>query len=255
MSAARPSSPAAAGGIGAFFDLDGTLLPRPSLERRFRRYLRWRGELTLSRQLRWVGRFLFRCGRNWLAATEGNKAYLAGVPYSALEAYLHWLDRRPPEFFPQALERLRWHAAQGHRIFLVTGTLQPLADWAARQLPVRVTSCASGLEVVNQEFTGRARGTLCGDALCGPAKAKIVECLAAEHRLDLSRSFVYGDAWSDRCMLAQVGHPVAVNPRARLARLARRFGWPVLRYRAAPEHRLEIRPACLGPHALGEKPR
>ncbi len=37
-------------GIAAFFDLDGTLLAPPSLERRFVRYLRWRGELTIARQ-------------------------------------------------------------------------------------------------------------------------------------------------------------------------------------------------------------
>src|SRR2546426_4786419 len=42
----------------AFFDLDGTLLPGPSLERRFLRFLFERGEWSPVSLARWFGRFL-----------------------------------------------------------------------------------------------------------------------------------------------------------------------------------------------------
>jgi phosphoserine phosphatase len=35
-------------------------------------------------------------------------------------------------------------------------------------------------------------------------------------------------------MLSVVGHPAAVNPDARLARLARTYGWPVMTLKKVP---------------------
>ncbi len=232
--------------VAAFFDLDGTLLGPPSLERRFLRYLHWRGALTAGSGARWFGRFLRQIGRGrshrgapagsaWLAATAGNKAHLAGIRAAAVEDFSGVLGRRPLAFFPHALERLEWHAAQRHRIFLVSGTLAPLAKAAVRQLPFPAVLCATQLE----EIAGRWTGELAGEAVCGPVKARVLERLAAIYRLDLGSSYAYGDAWNDRWMLERVGRPAAVNPSARLARLARRRGWPVLAWREAgspPRH-------------------
>ena len=72
--------------------------------------------------------------------------------------------------------------------------------------------------------------------MCGPAKARAIERLAAQYGLDLGRSYAYGNSWSDRWMLESVGRPAAVNPAARLARLTRYRGWPVLVWHAAKLH-------------------
>ncbi len=229
--------------VAAFFDIDGTLLGPPSLERRLLRYLRWRGALTAAYGARWLGRFLQRAWRGmrftegisesaWLAATDGNKAHLADISAPAVEAFAASLGRRGLGFFPQALQRLEWHAAPGHGIFLVSGTLAPLADVVARQLSLPASACATRLEVAGDVFTGE----VAGEAMCGPAKARAVERLAAQHGLDLGRSYAYGDSWSDRWMLGSVGRPAAVNPSARLARLARHRGWPVLVWHEAKLH-------------------
>ena len=233
--------------VAAFFDIDGTLLGPPTLERRLLRYLRWRGALTAAHGARWLGRFLQRAWRGLrfpegmsesarLAATEGNKAHLAGIRASTVKAFAASLGHLGLGFFPQALQRLEWHAAQGHGIFLVSGTLAPLADVVARQLPLPASACATRLEVDNDVLTGQ----VAGEAMCGPAKVRAVERLAAQFGLDLSRSHAYGDSWSDRWMLESVGRPAAVNPSARLARLARHRGWPALVWRAAKlPHRQE----------------
>lgn len=235
----------------AFFDIDGTLLGPPSLERRFLRYLRWRRELTAAHGAKWLAAFLVHLWRGmrgsamspagaWSAATHGNKAHLAGVRAVTMNAWTTSFAFRPLAFFPGALRRLEWHAAQGHRILLISGTLQPLADGISRQLMERLSrragacgssgirTCATQLEVVE----GRWTGSVLGEAVCGPAKARALEQLAANYKLDLARSHAYGDAWSDRWMLGHVGHPAAVNPSAILARLALQRGWPVLQWDA-----------------------
>ncbi|HJY87362.1 MAG TPA: HAD family phosphatase [Candidatus Acidoferrales bacterium] len=232
MSAER--SLALAPSIAAFFDLDGTLLTSPPLERRFLRFLYKRGEVGVVHATRWLGRFLERAWRNGLAATEGNKAHLAGVAASAAEAFLATCHGASLEFFPEAFLRLAWHEAQGHRVFLVTGTLGPLARGVARYLPISITVCATELEVADGRWTGRVPSDASveteGEALCGPAKGRALEHLASEYQLNLRRSYAYGNASADRWMLECVGYPAAVNPSPRLAVLARRRGWPVLEW-------------------------
>lgn len=230
--------------IAAFFDLDGTLLPAPSLERRFLRYLRWREAIGVCQWARWLTRFCCRVWRDPLAATDGNKVQYARVPTATLAAWTAWLrapaipaasgnhaTRRDTPFFPQALARMEWHAVHGHSIFLVSGTLRPLAEAVARRLPLAATVCATELECSN----GRWTGELVGDVICGPGKARALDRLAAQFQLDLSRSYAYGDRYSDHWMLERVGHPAAVNPSLRLAHLAHRRGWPQLHWQRSEE--------------------
>jgi putative phosphoserine phosphatase/1-acylglycerol-3-phosphate O-acyltransferase len=67
--------------------------------------------------------------------------------------------------------------------------------------------------------------------MTGLAKARAVWRYAEDHGVDLSRSYAYGDQNADLPMLDTVGHPVAVNPSARLARIARENGWETVRWR------------------------
>ena len=48
--------------------------------------------------------------------------------------------------------------------------------------------------------------------------------------IDLAASWAYSDSESDLPMLRAVGHPVAVNPDAELARVAREEGWEIMRF-------------------------
>ncbi len=227
--------------IAAFFDLDGTLVRPPSLEKRFIRYLRWRGAIGWKSFARCAAPVLCETCRVIFSGDPGGiqcivaqcKAYLAGVPTAAMDAWLAWLARHPIEPLPNALRRLEWHAQQGHRIFLLSGTLEPLAHAVAQCISVSVEVCATQLDTERGRFTGR----LCGEAVCGPAKARAMELLAARFSLDLSHSFAYGDSFADRWMLARVGHPFVVQfankYSRRLARLAQKRRWSILRWDAA----------------------
>jgi phosphoserine phosphatase len=216
------------GRVAAFFDLDGTLLPLPSLERRFVAILRAEGAIAARNYLRWLALAVRLAPLGIAAITHANKTYLRNVSASAAPNQL-------PDFFPAALDCAARHAAQGHSLVLVTGTLEPLAKQAglalllrllARGVTASVGVSATRLEQVEGQWTGR----ILGDAMFGEAKACAMQRIAASCGFDLARSYAYGDSTHDRWMLGAVGRPVAVNPSRELARIARLRNWPVVRW-------------------------
>ena len=251
--------------VAAFFDLDGTLLALPSLEWRFFRMLRHRGEIAPGNYFFWLGEAVKLLSRGMRAIVHGNKMYLRGV-HSLVECGTrnqidprmsgHEREGRPPMppphnprcpvplFFEDGVRRVAWHAMQENAIVIVSGTLEPLAKVAARALEMELQ--ARGLKVGIRvcatklgEKDGRWTGRILGQAMLGRAKAHAILTLAREMNLDLRQSWAYGDSAQDRWMLRSVGNPAAVNPTPRLARIASQHGWPVLR----TTNRVQLRPA------------
>ena len=126
--------------VAAFFDIDGTLLPLPSLERRFVAELRHERLIPAGNYLRWLGNAARLAPRGVLHSIHGNKAHLRNVPVRALSF-------RQLNFFPDAIRRVAWHASQGHSVILVSGTLDFLARQAALAL--------NGMAAISDE-AGRA---------------------------------------------------------------------------------------------------
>ena len=129
--------------------------------------------------------------------------------------------------FTPALDCIRDHQRQGHRIILVTGGLdvvmRPLADFLK----------ADGLIATRlAEYDGKCTGDIDGPAIADERKAEIVRSISREQGIDTALSFAYGDSLGDAPMLECVGHPVAVNADSRLRRIADARGWPTLSWRA-----------------------
>jgi HAD superfamily hydrolase (TIGR01490 family) len=229
-------------GVAAFFDLDGTLIGEPSLERRFFGELWLRRAIPARNYFLWLARAARLAPRGIEAMRHANKMYLRGVPSDGRESSDRGRLARQssgrtemavPRFLPAAVDQVTWHARQGHGIVLVSGTLAPLADEIAVALVVRlavrgiaasVGVCATSLE----EKGGRWTGRIVGDAMFGEAKARAVRRIAAEGQFDLPRCYAYGNCMNDRWMLETVGRPVAVNPSKGMEALARRRGWAIL---------------------------
>ena len=209
--------------IGAFFDLDGTLIAPPSLEWRFLAHLLTCDEISGANLARWLGRCAKTISRDRHAAIEGNKLYLAGLRESLVAA---WTSASAPNSLPIFIDgtaRLAWHHAQGHQVFLVTGTLAPLARAIAQNFPCPLEIVASEPEV----FDGHWTGWLAGEHMSGNGKARTIRILAAQYGLELGQSYAYGNHIADLPMLEAVGNPVAINPSRRLARQARTRGWRI----------------------------
>ena len=48
--------------------------------------------------------------------------------------------------------------------------------------------------------------------------------------MDLKECYAYGDSPGDVAVLQSVGHPQVVNPIRGMARIAKRHGWPIVRW-------------------------
>lgn len=129
--------------------------------------------------------------------------------------------------FPDAVRRVREHRKLGHRTVLITGALrvaieplEPLFD-----------------DVICAELTVGPDGTFTGELDDVPptgetrAQALIEYCRA--HGFDPAEAVAYADSTSDLPLLEAAGFPVAVNPEARLAALARKRGWLIEHFEKA----------------------
>src|SRR5260370_16240032 len=133
--------------IAAFFDLDGTLVALPSQERRFFRTLRYRKAIPARNYFLWIREAMRLVPRGISGILHANKMYLRGVQNCDERG------RGGPAFFAQAIERVAWHAKQGHEIVLMSGTLEPLARGAVRAMEAGLA--ARGIPVTLHAFSPR----------------------------------------------------------------------------------------------------
>ena len=148
--------------------------------------------------------------------------------------------------FPAGFARVREHRRLGHRTLLITGALDFVIE-PLRPLFDDIVCARLGRR------DGRYDGRLAELPPIGEARALLLDDYAAAHGLNLAESVAYADSASDLAMLEAVGFPVAVNPEARLAAIARRRGWHVEQWSKAAGG--PPRPLPLGPLARGAAAR
>ena len=145
------------------------------------------------------------------------------------------LEELGEEIFDEAMAHRIWpgtralaqlHLDEGQRVWLVTAAPIEIAQIIARRLGL-----TGAMGTVSEHVDGVYTGQLVGDMLHGPAKAVAVNALAAREGLDLSACSAYSDSYNDLPMLSLVGHPVAINPDAKLRAHARAQHWQVRDYR------------------------
>jgi HAD superfamily hydrolase (TIGR01490 family) len=238
--------------VAAFFDVDNTMLQGASIYHfarglAARDFFTWRdlaafGWKQVSFRLRGIEDLAhmeeakqaalgFVAGHAVSEVTE-----LAEDIYDELIADRIWSGTR-------ALAQL--HLDAGQRVWLVTAAPAELASLLARRLGL-----TGALGTVSEIKDGVYTGRLVGEPLHGPAKAEAVLALAAKEHLDLEQCFAYSDSSNDLPMLTTVGHPVAVNPDAKLKRVARENGWEVRDFRTGRKAAKVGVPAAAGAGAI-----
>ncbi len=214
--------------VGAFFDVDGTLLSG------FSGMAFWRDRLLSGQMsaadlsenaLAWVG---FQRGQigfsGILAAWSG---MLRGTPEQELVDTGERLfnSELAALVYPESRALVAAHLRRGHTVAIVSAATRYQIDPLARDLGIERVLCTK-LEVDDGHFTGRFLRPACW----GEGKAEAVRALAAEEGLDLAQSYFYSDAAEDLPLLELVGRPRPTNPDRRLTRIAERRVWPMRRF-------------------------
>ena len=215
----------------AIFDLDNTLLPGPSAERLFIRYLVVRRHFSLRAAVQTLALVARSARQRPLHVLRRRRPYLRGWEVARLEALGEEVVAEviAPRLAPEGIACLRAHREAGRLTVLLSGSLPFLLAPIARRLGVEQV-LGTQLEVAAGAYTGE----MTAEHPYGEEKAALARRFAREHGVDLSRSYGYADHHSDAPFLRLFGYPVCVNPTPRLRALAAAAGWPVEEWRAGP---------------------
>ena len=206
-------------------DLDGTLLPGASSERRFIARLLARRRLGPT-QIVCALWFLLR---HWPAdgrwTFKKNKAYLAGLPVAEVAALAETFVRADiePRLRGTLLRRLERHRRTGDVVALLSGAPDFIVAPLAERLEIavwRATRCA--------QRDGRFLAEPPFRHPFAEEKLRFAREICAALNIGLADCTAYADSAHDLPLLRRVGRPVAVHPDRRLASVARRQGWEML---------------------------
>lgn len=242
--------------VGAFFDLDGTLVAGFTgvvmTQDRFRRRQMSMGEFIGMVQ----AGLNHRLGRSEFEDLIGKGARmlrgnsLADVDELAERLFVQKIVSR---IYPEMRELVRAHMSRGHTVVLSSSALTVQVEPVARFLGIE--------NVLSNKFEIEENGLLTGEVkrpiIWGPGKARAVQKFAAEHGVDLAKSYFYADGDEDVALMYLVGNPRPTNPEGKLAAVAAKRGWPVLRFTsrsgASPISQLRTAAgiAAMGPIAAG----
>lgn len=214
--------------VGAFFDLDGTLVDGFTATAHA-------GDRIRRRQAR-IGEVLgvveaamrYRFGRVHFESLLVRAAgYLRGESLAELDATGERLftERVRTRVFPVMHEIVRAHQRRGHTVVLSSSALTIHAEPVARYLEIDHVLC-NHFEL---DDAGLLTGRIARPVIWGRQKAAAVNDFCMAHGVDLARSYFYADGAEDAALMAVVGYPRPVNPRRGLAVLAAEQGWPVMR--------------------------
>lgn len=218
---AAPAGPT----VGAFFDLDGTLIAGYTAAVFFKHRVRNR-EVAAGE----VARTL----RLWLRTAAGEADFAEILTLTAQgwkgrsHADMQELGERlfdeqiRDRMYPEMRRLVEAHHRRGHTVVLTSSATRYQIEPVAAALGVDHVLC-SELTITDGTLTGGI-----DSATFGPRKATAVQLFAAANDIDLPQSFAYADGDEDSALLHLVGHPRAVNPGGLLGAVARRRGWPVL---------------------------
>jgi HAD superfamily hydrolase (TIGR01490 family) len=214
----------------AFFDVDGTLV-RTNIVHAFAFYAMNQGSIlgTAWQTVKTVASVPLFVATDRLDRKLFNELfyrYYAGQSEDRLETLADELfeDVLRPAVYPGAQRLVEEARRAGCRIVFVTGAL----DFTVRRLAAYLG--ADDLIANRMRFVqGVATGQVVPPIIEGAHKALAIRDYCVRERLALEGSFAYSDSFSDYPMLAVVGHPAAVNPDPRLARVARAYEWPILK--------------------------
>lgn len=229
--APAPSRGDASTRVGAFFDLDKTIIATSSAYAFGREFLH-NGLITPTEALqlslaKTSYMFAGQSSEQMDATRDQLMSMVAGWSVEQVRDIakdtLH--NVVTPAIYAEARDLIAQHQKAGHEVVIISASARILVELIAQELGVEHV-VATDLETTDGRFTGNVL------YYCkGPAKAAAIATLARDRHIDLSASFAYSDSATDIPMLEGVGHPVAVNPDRAMKKHALEHGWAIESFR------------------------
>jgi putative phosphoserine phosphatase/1-acylglycerol-3-phosphate O-acyltransferase len=221
---ASPEGPS----IGAFFDLDGTLIAGFSAGVFANDRLR-RRDIGVGEIARLV-RFGIEAGLGAAAFADLMQISAESMRGREEEEMVEigerlFVQKISDRVYPEARELVAAHKRRGHTVVLLSSATRYQIEPVARDLGIEHV-VSNEFEVKDGQFTGAIRSPI----VWGETKAEVAQHFAADHGVDPSRSYFYADGDEDVAFMYLVGHPRPTNPRDGLEKVAKKRGWPILRF-------------------------
>ncbi|MCV7431449.1 HAD-IB family hydrolase/lysophospholipid acyltransferase family protein [Mycolicibacterium bacteremicum] len=215
--------------VGAFFDLDGTLVAGFTgvlmTQDRLRRRQMSAGEFIGMVQ----AGINHQLGRSEFEDLIGKGArMLHGNSLSDLDELGErlFVQHVRNRIYPEMRALVRAHQARGHTVVLSSSALTVQVEPVARFLGID--------NILSNKFIADEDGLITGEVaepiIWGPGKAHAVQKFSAENGVDLSKSYFYADGDEDVALMYLVGNPRPTNPAGKLAAVAAKRGWPILKF-------------------------
>lgn len=215
--------------IGAFFDLDGTLVAGFTGVIMTRDRLR-RGQMGVGEFIGMVQAGLnHQLGRSEFEDLIGKGArMLRGNSLSDLEELGErlFVQHVQGRMYPEMRAMVRAHMARGHTVVLSSSALTVQVEPVARFLGIDNVLCNK----FETDEDGLITGEVERPVIWGAGKARAVQNFSSANGVDLAKSYFYADGDEDVALMYLVGHPRPTNPAGKLAAVAAKRGWPVLKF-------------------------
>ncbi|MCG6976603.1 MAG: HAD-IB family hydrolase [Acidiferrobacterales bacterium] len=189
--------------VVAAFDFDGTLTMRDTLIPFLNFYA---GPLkftrAMARSLPVLAAYGLRLMRNDVAKERLLVHFLAGTELSVLKqtGQRFASGRLTTLLRPTALDRLRWHQAQGHQVVVISASLDIYLEPWARTIGIDHVICTS----LESDSAGRVSGHLAGNNCFGPEKLRRLQDSLGDRSGYIL--YAYGDSRGDHELLASADH-------------------------------------------------
>lgn len=203
----------------AFFDLDGTLTKKNIYVFLLKRYLRKTKNIKLLFSFAWLSITQLRKkhGYFYQQAIKNLQQIDVDLFTQGIEEYL--TEHADKIFFKEMLEVIRLHQQEDDLIFLISEEPEPILKPIAAWLGLPCIGTRVG--VIDGKFDGKIIGHIMKDHF----KHETVIDLAHKYKLDLEKSFAYGNSVHDMDMLRTVTHATLVNPSKKLKKYSKKFGF------------------------------
>jgi phosphatidylglycerophosphatase C len=189
--------------VVAAFDFDGTLTTRDSLIPFLYHHAGPLGFIAaMARSAPVLAGYGLGMLRNVIAKERLLKNFLNGTPLSALRQSGDKFARSglPKLVRADALQRMRWHQAQGHYVVVISASLDLYLQPWATAMGIENVLCSS----LESDRAGRVSGRLAGGNCFGPEKLRrLSDSLGNRSGYIL---YAYGDSRGDRELLASADY-------------------------------------------------